>query len=175
MMATRSSSRWVRSMLMVPPDGSVRRQSSVAKKTFFVSVKCSAASGPSSRPRPEAFMPPNGVAVAHRRVRVHRQHAGLRRRARRARHGRGLGPDRAGQAVGRVVGEADRVGLVVEGHHGDDGAEDLLAARSRSVGVGEHARSAANQKPSPSGAVPRNATSRAVEERRDRCRGARPR
>ena len=32
-----------------------------AKKTFLVSVKCSAASGPSSRPRPDAFMPPKGV------------------------------------------------------------------------------------------------------------------
>ena len=36
-------------------------EASVAKKTFLVSVKCSAASGPSSRPRPDAFMPPNGV------------------------------------------------------------------------------------------------------------------
>ncbi len=31
------------------------------KKTFLVSVKASAASGPSSRPSPDCFMPPNGV------------------------------------------------------------------------------------------------------------------
>ena len=90
MMATRSFSRWVRSIwfpcslhVTSPahvPKFTARRSScgelgtwppadetdaahdaSVAKKTFLVSVKCSAASGPSSRPRPEAFMPPNGV------------------------------------------------------------------------------------------------------------------
>ena len=36
-------------------------QSSVAMKTFLVSVNASRASGPSSRPRPDCLKPPNGV------------------------------------------------------------------------------------------------------------------
>src|SRR3954464_14182817 len=34
---------------------------SVARKTFFTSLNESSASGPSSRPRPDCFIPPNGV------------------------------------------------------------------------------------------------------------------
>ena len=35
--------------------------SSVPMNTFLTSVKACSASGPSSRPRPERFIPPNGV------------------------------------------------------------------------------------------------------------------
>ena len=39
----------------------LRTQESDAKKTFLTSVNECRASGPSSRPRPDCFMPPNGV------------------------------------------------------------------------------------------------------------------
>ena len=53
------------------------------------------------------------------------------------------GEDRAGQAVLGVVGQRDRVGLVVERHHRDDRAEDLLAPDPARRVVGESPPSAA--------------------------------
>ena len=50
------------------------------------------------------------------------------------------GEDRAGQAVLGVVGQRDRVRLVVERHHRDDRPEDLLAPDPGSRVVGEHHR-----------------------------------
>ena len=61
------------------------------------------------------------------------------------------GPDRAGQAVLGVVGQPDRVGLVVERQHRHDRAEDLLAP----VPVLRRPRASSTvggyQKPGPSG------------------------
>src|SRR5215217_1817676 len=50
-------------------------------------------------------------------------------------HGPGdvLRPERAGETVDRVVGEANGVLFVLEGDHGHDGAEDLLLRRPVSV------------------------------------------
>src|SRR3954453_5935045 len=70
---------------------------------------------------------------AHRRVRVDRQHAALDG----ARHPQRLGavarPDRARQAVDRVVGQRHRLLLVAERDHARDGPEDLLARGARVV------------------------------------------
>ena len=42
-------------------------------------------------------------------------------------------PDGGGEAVGRVVGDLQRVGFVLERDAGDDGAEDFLAGDARGV------------------------------------------
>ena len=79
--------------------------------------------------------------VAHRRVRVDRQVAGLDAAGDPQRAPDVAGPDRAGQAVLGVVGHPDRVGLVVERHHRHHRAEDLLAPdRGRSAIGGQHRR-----------------------------------
>ena len=52
------------------------------------------------------------------------------------------GEDRPRQAVLRVVGEPDRVGLVVEGHDRDERAEHLLAPHGRLRVLGDHDRGA---------------------------------
>src|SRR5437764_6692924 len=64
---------------------------------------------------------------AHGRVRVDRDRPGLERPGDPERPRSVLRPDRAGEAVDRVVRDPDRVGLVVEGDDRGDGAEDLLA------------------------------------------------
>src|SRR6185312_2482038 len=67
---------------------------------------------------------------ADRGVRVDRDHAGLER----PRHAQRLcpvpGPDGAREPVDRVVGDRDRLGLVIERDHTGDWAEDLLAGRA---------------------------------------------
>src|ERR1700761_249133 len=77
----------------------------------------------------------------HRAVRVDRDHAGLDR-PRDAQCARPVaGPDRAGKAVDRVVGERDRLRLAAERDHRDDRAEDLLAGGAVVVGDrGQHNR-----------------------------------
>src|SRR5207245_9352103 len=64
---------------------------------------------------------------AHGAVGVDRQDAGLERPGDAEGAGSVPRPDRAREPVGRVVGDADRVGLVGERDHGGYGAEDLLA------------------------------------------------
>ena len=52
-----------------------------------------------------------------------------------------VGPDRSGEAVGRVVALQDRVVLVLERNHRGDGSEDLLARDPHVVlHVGEDGR-----------------------------------
>src|SRR5439155_3242802 len=63
----------------------------------------------------------------HRRVRVDRDRPGLERPGDAERARSVLRPDRAGEAVDRVIRDPDRVGLVLERDHGGDRAEDLLA------------------------------------------------
>ncbi len=53
-------------------------------------------------------------------------HAGAQRGGDLERLGALVGPDPGGEAVGRVVGLLDRLGLRAERQHRDDGAEDLL-------------------------------------------------
>src|SRR6266700_4186449 len=79
--------------------------------------------------------------IAHRRVRVHREVAGLDGTA----DPDGLAdvtrPDRSGQPERAVVGDADRVGLVVERDDRHDGAEDLFVQDAiRGVVRREHGR-----------------------------------
>ena len=82
---------------------------------------------PSSRPKPDCLKPPNGVETRTELFELIAEHAGLER-ARDAQRARAvLGPDRAGEAVGRVVRDADRIRLVVERDQRGDRAEDLLA------------------------------------------------
>src|SRR5436309_3327458 len=64
---------------------------------------------------------------AHRAVRVEREHAGVDRPRHAERAGSVAGPDRAGEAVHRLVGNAHSVGFVVERDDRRDRAEDLLA------------------------------------------------
>ena len=59
-----------------------------------------------------------------------------------------LGPDRAGQAVDRVVGDADRVVLVGEGLDGEHRTEGLLAHDAHPGAHVAQDRSAAKKKPS---------------------------
>ena len=94
----------------------------------------------------------------HRAVRVDREVAALER-PRDAQRLRAVArPDRARQPVDRVVGEADRLGLVVERDHARDRAEDLLGRRAvAGVDRVQHGR--------------REPVARA---RRARCRGSRP-
>src|SRR6266516_3525733 len=63
--------------------------------------------------------------VAHRRVRVHREVAGLDGAADPDRLADVTRPDRSGQPERAVVGDADRVGLVVERDDRHDRTEDL--------------------------------------------------
>ena len=124
---------------------------SVLMKTFLTSVNASSASGPSSRPEPGLLEPAERRRVAHRRVRVDRQRAGLDAARDPQRPAHVAGPDRPGQAVLGVVGHRDRVGLVVERQHRDDRPEDLLApdpvlralrAARRSAGTSSRCRPA---------------------------------
>ena len=112
--------------------------SSVLMKTFLTSVNASSASGPSSRPMPGSLEPAERRRVAHRAVAVDREVPGLDATG----HPDGAtdvaGPDRPRQAVGRVVGLGDRVGLVVERHHRDDRPEDLLAPHPVVRAAGQH-------------------------------------
>src|SRR5213592_1808134 len=62
-----------------------------------------------------------GRRVAHRAVRVDRQDAGVDRACDTERPRAALGPDRAREAVRRVVRDADGVVLVGEANHGGDG------------------------------------------------------
>ena len=64
---------------------------------------------------------------ADRAVRVDAEHAGLERARDAQGAGAVRGPDRAGQAVRRVVRDPDRVRLVVERDQRGDRAEDLFA------------------------------------------------
>src|SRR5271167_5016039 len=78
-------------------------------------------------------------AHAHRGVGVDRDRTALDR----ARHAQGARavarPDRAGQAIDRVVGQARGIGLTGEGDHDRDRTEDLLARGPRSLADrGEH-------------------------------------
>src|SRR4051794_26688797 len=71
---------------------------------------------------------------AHRAVRVDRDHAGLDR-PRDAQGARAVaGPDRAGEAVDRLVGEGDRLRLAAEGDDRGDRPENLLAGGPVVVG-----------------------------------------
>ena len=102
----------------------------IAKKTFLVSVKCSGASGPELAAQPGLLEAAERRVVAHRRVRVHRQVAGFHGARHPHRPRQVVGPDRPGQSVRGVVGQLDRVGLVLERQHGDHGPEDLLGDRA---------------------------------------------
>ncbi len=137
-------------------------------KTFLTSVKESSASGPSSRPRPDCLKPPNGRRVAHRGVRVDREVAGLDAARHPQRPADVAGPDRPGQAVLRVVGHPDRVGLVVERHHRHHRPEHLLAPDPVLGADAGARRSAGTSSRGPSGAAPRKATSTAVVDVRRR-------
>src|SRR5271156_4531303 len=79
--------------------------------------------------------------VPHRRMRVHRQVAAVHRPGPPDRAADLAGPDRAGQAVGRVVGDRHRLGLVGERRHGHHRAEHLLGV-GRVIGTHrrEHGR-----------------------------------
>src|SRR5689334_4488371 len=57
---------------------------------------------------------------------VDEAHAGLDRRRDTVRTAEVLGPDIAGQAVRNVVGDPDRIGLVVEWDQAGDRTEDLV-------------------------------------------------
>src|SRR5688572_29878392 len=67
-----------------------------------------------------------GGRVTHRRVRVHREVSGLNAAGDPQRATDIAGPERPGEPVHSVVGESDRVGLVVERQHGYNRPEDLL-------------------------------------------------
>src|SRR4051812_14164094 len=69
---------------------------------------------------------PERRPVPHRRMRVHRQIAGLDAAADPKRAADVTRPDRSRQAEVAVVRDPDRVRLVVERHHRDDRPEDLL-------------------------------------------------
>ena len=62
----------------------------------------------------------------HRGVRVDRQHAGLHATRHAQCAGAIAGPDRPREPVHRVVGQANRLGLVAEREHGGDRSEHLL-------------------------------------------------
>ena len=101
--------------------------------------------------------------VAHRRVRVHAEVAGLDAARDPQRPADVAGEDRAGQAVLGVVGQRDRLLLVVERHHRDDRPEDLLAPdRARRCRRRARRSAAARSRRRP-GADPVNATVDAVE------------
>ena len=84
--------------------------------------------------------------------------AGLERARDAQRLGAVARPDRAREAVDRVVGQLDRLRLVAERDDHGDRPEDLLGRRrGRSARPGT-ARSAGTSSPGPSGALPRIAT-----------------
>src|SRR4051794_37490729 len=87
--------------------------------------------GPELAAEPRLLHPAERRPVPHRRVGVHRQVAGLDRPGHTERPPQVLGPDRAGQPVLGVVGQPDRLGLVVERDDGDHRAEDLLPPGGR--------------------------------------------
>ena len=82
---------------------------------------------PSSRPKPDCLKPPNGVEGRTELFELTERTPVSSAAGDADRAGAVARPDRAGEAVGRVVGDPDRVGLVVERDHGRDRAEDLLA------------------------------------------------
>ncbi|MBG9886969.1 hypothetical protein ABE10_10505, partial [Bacillus toyonensis] len=99
--------------------------------------------------RPVAALVPEarGLHPAERRaevadvVRVQPDHPRLDRLREVVRAPEIVGPDVGGEAIPRVVGEAQRLLLGVEGRDRDDGAEDLLLEDPRVGGhVGEHRR-----------------------------------
>src|SRR5215218_4101149 len=73
---------------------------------------------------------PEGRAHAHGPVRVDGEHTGLDGPRDAQRLGAVASPDRAGEAVDRVVGEPHRLRLVTEGDDAGDRTEDLLARRA---------------------------------------------
>ena len=102
------------------------RHSFVEMKTFLVSVNANGASGPSSRPRPEDLKPPNGVQYRTDEFEfTDRLPASIPRLTRiaRPRSRVQIDPDRPNVAV---VGDPDRVRLVVERDDRHDRPEDLL-------------------------------------------------
>ena len=67
--------------------------------------------------------------------RVEPDHAGLQRVGDAQRAAHVVGPDIAGQAVVDVVGDLDGVGLVLEGHHGQERAEHFLLRHAHLAGA----------------------------------------
>ena len=107
---------------------------------LWISTYSSIPSRPYSRPRPDCLKPPNGPPEVER-VLVDRHVAA----ADPPRHVLGAldvrAPDAARQPVVGVVGDRDRVVLVVVRDDGDDGSEDLLPRdRHPVVDVGEDRR-----------------------------------
>ena len=102
-------------------------QSSVEMKTFLVSVNASRASGPELTSEPALLHAAERRGVADGGVAVDRQRSGLDRAGDPQGTSEVPGPQRAGQAVLRVVGEPDGIGLVLERNDDDHGTEDLLA------------------------------------------------
>ena len=136
----------------------------VAKKTFLVSVKCSGGVGAELAAEAALLHAAERGRVAHARVRVDAEVAGLHAARDPDAAAEVVGPDRPAQAVDRVVGERDRVGLVVERQHADDRAEDLL--RRDAVGAGcrqQHGRAASRTR-GPRAPIRGRRRSRAVEE-----------
>ena len=125
--------------------------------TFFTSVKASRASGP-ARAQARALEAAEGRPVADRRVRVDRQVAGLDGPGHPQRAADVLGPDRARQPVGRVVGQARwRRPRPRTAPPPPPGRTPPRCRPGRSVATGA-STVGGNQKPGPSGAWPRKAT-----------------
>ena len=96
---------------------------------------------PSSRPKPDCLKPPNGVETRTELFELTERTPGLERARHAQRAGAVARPDRAGEAVGRVVREPDRLGLVLERDQRGNRAEDLLARDAVVVGrLDERAR-----------------------------------
>ena len=113
---------------------------------------------PSSRPNPDCLKPPNGVETRTEELQlIERTPVSSARATRSARAPLvvQIDPD---EPVRRVVGDADRVGLVGERDDRRDRAEDLLARDPVVVGrLDERARD--TRSPGPSGTAPRKSGS----------------
>ena len=82
---------------------------------------------PSSRPKPDCFMPPNGVWTRTELFELTDSTPAAMPRATRSARAPSRVQIEPGEPVRCVVRDPDRVGLVGEGDHGRDRAEDLLA------------------------------------------------
>ena len=110
-------------------------------KTFLISVNASSASGPSSRPRPDCLKPPNGVQYRTEECELTDRLPASTARARPGSPGRRRGSRSSRTGRRRVVGDPDRLGLVLERQHRHHRPEDLLGvARARRADRGEHGR-----------------------------------
>ena len=100
---------------------------------------------PSSRPMPDLLHAPERCFGVHRRVAVHRDDARADPLGDPQRPPDVPRPDRPREPVGRVVGQSDRVRLVIERDDRDHGSEDLLLhdAHARSGAIEDRRRDVA--------------------------------